>query len=146
MAEYCTSEKFIEADAFGFFNTDKIRVVVLNGGSYWLIKDFVPFQFGRLSPSCKPHIPILDLIEKHRNSKGYPKGIHTLEEKEKEKEQEKEKDVQPKPFVPWLEKAEYKTLRMLFNKEDDLVRHLEGRGFNLADAKGLAVEILQGAA
>ena len=61
------------------------------------IVDFVSFQFGQLSPACKPHIPILKLIAKYdfeRVSKGYPKGINTLEEKEKEmdKEEDKEKE------------------------------------------------------
>lgn len=68
------------------FDGDKLHVV-----------DFVSFQFGQLSPACKPHIPIIKLLSKYdftRVSKGYTKGIQTLEEKEKEmdKEEDKEKE------------------------------------------------------
>lgn len=60
------------------------RVKVLPGGE-WLLTKFVSFQFGQLSAECKPHLQVIRLIEKHRVSKGYPKGINTLEEKKKEK-------------------------------------------------------------
>lgn len=66
------------------------RVIVLPGGE-WLMTKFVEFQFGKLSRDCKPHLQVIRLIEKHRQSKGYPKGINTLEEKEKDKDKEEEK-------------------------------------------------------
>jgi hypothetical protein len=65
------------------------RVSVLPSGD-WLIVRFVEFQFGKLSKDCKPHLQVMRLIEKHRVSKGYPKGFRTLEEKDKEKEKEPE--------------------------------------------------------
>jgi hypothetical protein len=64
------------------------RVNVLNA-DYWHVPGFVSFQFGKLSPDCKPHKSIIQLIEKHKN-KGYPKGIHTL--KDKDKDSSKDKD------------------------------------------------------
>ena len=68
---------------FEIFDNDKIFVV-----------DFIKFQYGTLSENCKPHKPIIEKLKKYnlfeRVLKGYPKGIHTLEEKEKEKEKEKE--------------------------------------------------------
>jgi hypothetical protein len=68
------------------------RVVQLDCGK-WFIPKFIAFQYGQLSADCKAHKPIFASIEKHsleRVSKGYPKGIHTLQEKEKETVQEKE--------------------------------------------------------
>lgn len=72
------------------------QVELFDGNKLHII-DFVSFQFGQLSPACKPHLPIIKLIEKYnfeRVCKGYPKGINTLEDKEKEmdKEEDKEKE------------------------------------------------------
>lgn len=54
---------------------------------------FIFFQYGTLSPACKPHKSVIDLLHKHglehKEIKGYPKGIYTLKEKEKEKEKER---------------------------------------------------------
>jgi hypothetical protein len=73
--------------------------VVDAGGGKWLVPGFIPFQYGELTIHCKPHKPILSLVEKHglvKNGKGYQKGINThsgrVQEKEKEKEQDKEKE------------------------------------------------------
>lgn len=65
------------------------NIVVLENGK-WFLPDFCDFQYGELSESCKPHKSYIDLLKKHGLFKGYPKGIHTLQEKEKEKELEKE--------------------------------------------------------
>jgi hypothetical protein len=70
------------------------RVVKLPCGK-WFIPKFIEFQYGALSRDCKAHNPIFLSLKKH-GLEGYPKGIHTLQEKEedkdKEKEQEKEKE------------------------------------------------------
>lgn len=75
------------------------RVVTLPGGKFFIPK-FIEFQYGRLSEDCKAHRPIFQSLEKHQ-IKGYPKGIHTLQEKEKEKEKEKVKATRRKsdPFA-----------------------------------------------
>ncbi len=76
------------------------RVAQIDGGKLWL-STFIEFQYGRLSRECKPHAQIFASMEKHgidpnsvsenqRVSKGYPKGIHTLQEQDKEKDKEKE--------------------------------------------------------
>ena len=95
------------------------RVEILPSGSFW-IKKFISYQYGRLSKECKPHIAVFKALEKHginpdgaeqgvlfakngesssaqinqRVCKGYPKGMHTLEDiyKEKEKDKDKEKE------------------------------------------------------
>jgi hypothetical protein len=72
------------------------RVSVLPSGD-WLIVRFVEFQFGKLSKDCKPHLQVMRLIEKHRVSKGYPKGFRTLEEKEEDKEKDEKGDARGKP-------------------------------------------------
>lgn len=72
------------------------RVSVLPSGD-WLIVRFVEFQFGKLSKDCKPHLQVIRLIEKHRASKGYPKGFGTLEDKEEDKEKDKKGDARGKP-------------------------------------------------
>lgn len=45
---------------------------------------------------------------------------------------------------PWLEESEYKTLRMLYNRNKDLVHHLTGRGFDQVKAEELAEKIMKG--
>ncbi|MDR0330163.1 MAG: hypothetical protein LBH93_00425 [Chitinispirillales bacterium] len=71
----------------------------------WLIVKFIDFQYGTLSPECRPHIPVFKALEEHgltyplnlsglkgmrypidTLSANSPKGINTLEEKEDEKE------------------------------------------------------------
>lgn len=64
------------------------RLVQLPCGK-WFIPKFIEFQYGQISRDCKAHNPIFQSLEKHqveRVSKGYGKGIHTLQEKEKEKD------------------------------------------------------------
>lgn len=77
------------------------RILWIENNKFF-IPSFIEFQYGQLTESCKPHKPIIKELEKMgllvlengkgivRVSKGYSKGINTLEEKEKEKEQEKE--------------------------------------------------------
>ena len=78
---------------FEIFDNDKIFVI-----------DFIKFQYGTLSENCKPHKPIIEKLKKYnlfeRVSKGYPKGMDTLEEKEKEQLIEKEKDKEIKVSNP----------------------------------------------
>jgi len=59
----------------------------------FFIPTFIRFQYGKLSAECKPHLRVFAVLERHgvdlnqietemqRVSEGYPKGIHTLEEK-----------------------------------------------------------------
>lgn len=79
-------------------NNGKERVKKVYGDR-WQILDFIGFQYGTLSESCKPHKYVLGLLAKHglalsdqRVSKGYPKGIQTLKDKDKEKDKDKDKD------------------------------------------------------
>ena len=74
------------------------RVIELPCGKFFIPK-FIDFQYGTLSRDCKAHNPIFLSLEKH-GLKGYPKGIHTLQEKEKEKEQEKETETEEKESTP----------------------------------------------
>lgn len=71
------------------------RLQTLDGGKLW-IPAFISFQYGALSPDCRPHIAVMDLVAKHglnlRVSIPHVKGIKTLEDKEKDKEKDKEQD------------------------------------------------------
>lgn len=76
-------------------NKKKKQFEILTNGNIF-IPDFIKFQYGNLSENCKPHKSIIEKLKKYnlfqRVSKGYPKGIQTLEEKEQEQEEEKEKE------------------------------------------------------
>lgn len=71
------------------------NIEVLPNGK-WFLPDFCSFQYGELKESCKPHRSYLSLLQKHglfeRVTKGYRKGINTLQEKEKETDKEKDKE------------------------------------------------------
>jgi len=74
------------------------RIVQLKDGKLWVTK-FIEFQYGVLSPDCKPHLSVLKRLDTLGLSKEYPKGIYTLQEKEKEKEQEKDgRKISKKPL------------------------------------------------
>ena len=76
-----------------------VDIIELSEGKYWLV-NFCKFQYGELKETCKPHKKYIEMLKSEglfeRVSKGYPKGIHTLQEKEKEKEEEKEKEKDKK--------------------------------------------------
>ncbi len=105
LAEFCIREKIDEQSAFEAFCNGKERIIKLND-DYWLISDFVRFQFGELSKNCKQHAHIITLIESHRAGKGYPvislradtgvgAGVDATpkdKDKDKDKEKDKEKD------------------------------------------------------
>ena len=68
------------------------RVIKLPCGKFFIPK-FIEFQYGSLSRDCKAHNPVFLSLEKH-GLKGYPKGIHTLQEKDKDKDKEKDKETE----------------------------------------------------
>lgn len=88
-AGFSLGENISEKSALDIFNTGKQRVDILSPEK-WHIVEFVKFQYGELSPTCKPHISVMALLREHK-IKGYAKGIHTLKEEEKEKEKEQER-------------------------------------------------------
>lgn len=63
----------------------------VNGNKWWIV-DFIKYQYGSLSESCKPHLQVISLLKNHGLFKEYAKGIYTLKEKDKDKEQDKGKD------------------------------------------------------
>lgn len=70
---------FDPLEALTAFNKEKVRIK--DHGDHWEIVDFVSFQYGRLSPDCKPHRQIIDLINKYE-IKGYGKGIERVQDNE----------------------------------------------------------------
>jgi len=67
----------------------------LKDGRFWL-SSFCSFQYGDLKEACRPHRKYISELKKEglleRVSKGYQKGINTLEEQEQDKEQDKDID------------------------------------------------------
>ncbi len=95
------------------------RVETLHNGKVFIV-GFIAFQYGELSPSCKPHTPVFKSLLANgieRVSKGYPNPLDTLEDKDKNKEREKDKD-----------------------KEEPSARKSKARG-TLEELKAFAVEI-----
>ena len=72
------------------------RLQILPTGK-WFLTRFIPFQYGTLSPECKPHQNVLRLMKLHKTptlSIPFPKGIQR--DKEKEKEKDKDKGIEEK--------------------------------------------------
>jgi hypothetical protein len=116
----------IEWDDFLISCDGRVKLIQ---GEYWWITRFVEFQYGTLSENCKPHIPVINLLKKYqlfeRVSKGYPKGIETLEEKEKDKEEEKVKEKEIEKAVLKLQEIQeteeanlYPTFEDFWNEYD----------------------------
>jgi hypothetical protein len=126
LASFHLGQEIDKDNVLCLINAGKERVSILNGGAYWLIKDFVCFQWGPLNPdTCKPHKGVLKVINSHEN-KGYPKGIYTLKEKDKEKDKEivggvGEERLPFKKFVQKIEK-EYREGKYTIEEKDDLLK------------------------
>lgn len=71
------------------------RVIKMSPGKFFLV-EFIEFQYGTISENCKPHLKIIQLINKHgiilSKTIGYTYPIHRVEEKEEEKEEDKDKE------------------------------------------------------
>lgn len=94
-----------EGDVLAALNHDKERVVRLNG-SKWLVRDFIAFQCGVLSPSNRFHQSVLSLLQSHFRTvknkallramlgpcQGQGRGIHAPKRKVKVKEEVKVKE------------------------------------------------------
>ena len=117
LATFQIGEPFEEAELKRVFCD---RITITESG-YWFITKFINFQYGELSESSKPHLSIIKILHSHK-IKGYPKGIHTLQEKEKEKDKEKdsgEKEVKEKEGES---KSRTKT-KTAYRAEDESLPH-----------------------
>lgn len=65
------------------------RLSKLQNGK-WMLTKFIAFQYGELSVDCRAHGPVFKSLENNRVSKGYAKGIHTLQDKDKDKDKDKD--------------------------------------------------------
>lgn len=97
------------------------RIEVLKRGKLWLTR-FCDFQYGKLTDACRPHRPIIALLQKYglleRVLEGYQHTTNTPKDKDKEKEQDKDKEKdtegvqgkpKPTPFDSWWEVVHCKT-------------------------------------
>lgn len=83
LASYLIGEAVTQVDIPLFGD----RIEKLECGKFFLTR-FIEFQYGKLSSECKAHTPAIRSLEKHRVSKGYPKGIQTLKDTDKDKEKD----------------------------------------------------------
>ena len=97
MASFCIGEEVSEGDLAAFGE----RVEVIGDNKVWLT-GFCDFQYGKLSPTSKPHASVIKQLEKHNLpvnqresetlSKPLPKGSESIKDKDKEKDKEKVKE------------------------------------------------------
>jgi len=92
MAEFCIQAQI---DLEGFLKIAGKRIQVYNSESWWIV-GYCKFQYGELKESCKPHLKYIKMLSDYgllkRVSKGYSKGIDTLQEKEEDKDKDKKKE------------------------------------------------------
>lgn len=117
--------------AIEFFNHNKVRVVVLNSGSKWLIVDFIDFQYGKLSQSCPPHKKVFELLLSYNLTLpfDYPNG----RVQDKEEDKVKEKDV-----LLFNASAEFDKIYALYPRrvgKKDALRHFRASVKSDADLK-----------
>jgi|TARA_R100000664_G_scaffold5242_2_gene10070 hypothetical protein len=83
-------------------NKFKNKITILEDGKKWLFPKFIEFQYGQLNPSCRPHLSVIKLLEKHNLTKEYKgliKGYDTLKDKDKEVYTDKNKDKDKKKDI-----------------------------------------------
>lgn len=91
----------VHIDPTGNAKVTEADLLAINGGKQFekldsgkiFCTDFIEFQYGQLSPDCRPHQKIISTLQKHglyeRVFKGYSKGIQTLQEEDKDKDKGK---------------------------------------------------------
>lgn len=88
--------------ALELFNEDEVRIVEIDNGKKWFLPGFIEFQYGKLSPNARPHIPVISALQKFGlldtdlkvtiQNKPFTNPLQRVKEQEKEKEQELEKE------------------------------------------------------
>lgn len=99
------------------------RIEGMKRGKFWLTR-FCDFQYGKLTEACRPHRPVIALLQKYglleRVLEGYQHTTNTPKDKDKDKEQDKDKEKdkegvqgepKPTPFDAWWEVVHQKTGR-----------------------------------
>ena len=98
------------------------NILCMSESKWWLV-DFCDFQYGPLSPDCKPHKSYINLLTKHNliqyftlTDDGYilkddfipfRYPLDTVQEKEKEIDKEKDKEKEKEPLKAKIEKVGY---------------------------------------
>jgi hypothetical protein len=80
-----------EQEALKVFNTDELKIKVLNGGSKWLVLPFIDFQYGELNPNNRVHLSVLELLKKE-GIKGLVRPLQGAKSKSKDKAKDSIKD------------------------------------------------------
>jgi hypothetical protein len=75
------------------FNNDKERIVIVNGGR-WFLTGFIPFQYGMvLNPNNRLHASILLLLEKNGVKLTSIRPQIEVKDRVKDKDKDKDKDI-----------------------------------------------------
>lgn len=81
--------------ALSVFNKGEKRVIVLNGGSKWFIKPFIPFQYNceisDLNRENRVHLSVLKALEEEK-IKGLVSPLRGAKDKDKDKDMDKDKN------------------------------------------------------
>ncbi len=93
----------VSEDDINEINKKKHQFEILENGDVF-ITDFIPFQYGILSSKCRPHIPIIEKIKKHKLLdrvfvRVSDRVSDTLEEQEQEQEKEQYKEKEKEHVI-----------------------------------------------
>jgi hypothetical protein len=76
------------------------RILKIARGKLWLT-GFVAFQYGSLSPDCKPHRSVITTLERYglleRVTQGLSNPLDTVQDKDKDQDKDKETDKEKDP-------------------------------------------------
>lgn len=81
--------KIFEDEALRLFNKGEDRILVFDGGTKWLIKPFISFQYGDLNENVKVHKSVIDLLRTARVWEQYANCLQTVKDKDIDKDKEK---------------------------------------------------------
>ena len=91
LAQFQIGTELNESDIDQHF-AERVRKI---NDELWFVPKFITFQYGELSPDCRPHKPVLALLSKYgikTLNKGLSNGTNSAKEQEQEKEKEKDKE------------------------------------------------------
>lgn len=132
LASFLIGIEVIEPFILDAFNDGKERVK--DHGTHLELVDFVFFQYGVLSPLCKAHKHVIDLLEKYK-IKGFGNPIQRVKDKDKDKDKDIKGGVGEKELGAWFEKVWVRYPSRDGKKE--AIRHFRNSVRSLADFQRL---------
>lgn len=103
VAEIRIGEKLDEKEAIKSFGD---KIVVIDNGEKWFIKDFIEFQYGELNPTNRVHESVLTILKKYK-IKEHISPLQRAKDKDKDKEKDKVRDKDKEPVPQLIEFLAY---------------------------------------